>query len=132
MSLPSRIRARHLLKALPEKVEDGEQLLHVTTSSRGVFRGLLAATNRRLIVLNSRADVHEIAYSGIISFAVAQDRRKPLIQIRTESGELVVQALGSGYEDVCRTVHGRMWDASLERFAEPARVHPIRRAAGAA
>lgn len=128
LSLQSRIRAKRLLEILPGKIEEGEQLLHVASSSRG----LLVATDRRLIVLNSADDVQAVEYSRIISFSAAKDRRKPFMQIQTESSELLVSGLGAGYEDICRMVHARIWDVTLERVSEPARVEPIRRAAGAA
>ncbi len=128
LSLPSRIRARRLLDILPTKVEEGEQLLHVAPSSRG----LVAATDRRLIVLNGTDDVHEAAYSRIVSVVAAKDRRKPFIQLQTDAGELVVKGLGENFEDICRVVHARMWDVTLQRAAESAPVEPIRRAAGAA
>ncbi|HKN95376.1 MAG TPA: hypothetical protein VJU60_13655 [Thermoleophilaceae bacterium] len=128
LSLQSRIRARRQLEVLPSRIEKDEQLLHVATSSRG----LVAATDRRLIVVRGADDVQEVAYSRIVSFVAAKDRRKPYIQLQTDSSELEVKGLGEGFEDICRVVHARMWDVTLQRAAEPASVEPIRRAAGAA
>jgi hypothetical protein len=128
LSLQARIRAKRLLDALPERIEESEELLFLATSSSG----LVAATDGRLIVLESATEVHSIPYERIISFAAAKERRKPFMQIRTDSTDVVVKGLGSGFEEICRLVHGRLWDVSLERVAESATVEPLRRAAGAA
>jgi hypothetical protein len=128
LTLQGRIRAKRLLDALPDRIEEGEQLRHLATSSSG----LVAATDRRLIVLESATEAHSIPYERIISFAAAKERRKPFMQIRTDAFELVVKGFSSGFEEICRLVHGRLWDVSLERVAESATVEPLRRAAGAA
>jgi hypothetical protein len=126
LSLRSRMGARRLLDSLSGRLEKGEQPLHLATSSSG----LMAATDRRLIVMRGVDDVDEIPYAGIISFAAGKSRRKPFIQLQTDAGEITMNGLGGGFGDICRLVHTRMWDVSLERLAEPARVEPIRRAAG--
>jgi hypothetical protein len=43
-----------------------------------------------------------------------------------------MKGLSDSFDDICRVVHARMWDVSLERLAEPASVEPLRRAAGGA
>jgi hypothetical protein len=128
LSLQSRLRAKRLLAALGDRLDDGEQALHLATSSEG----LVAATDRRLIVVRGVDDVNEIAYERIISFAAGKGRRKPFIQLQTDTGEIALSGISGGYGDICRLVHSRMWDVSLEHVAETAQVEPIRRAAGGA
>ncbi len=76
-------------------------------------------------------DVDEIAYDRMRSFAAGTERRKPFLQIQTDTGEILVRGVGEGFEEICALVHARMWDVSFERPAEPtAQVEPLRRAAG--
>ena len=45
---------------------------------------------------------------------------------------VLVKGISDSFDDICRLMHARMWDVSLERLAEPAPVEPLRRAAGGA
>lgn len=126
LSLKGRVRARRLLDALAGRLEKGEQALHLATSSAG----LVAATDRRLVVVRGMDDADEVAYERIISFAAGKGGRKPFMQLQTDTGEISLRGISGCYDDICRLVHARMWDVGLERVAETVRVEPLRRAAG--
>jgi hypothetical protein len=129
LTLQTRLRTKKLLEALPSRLDESERVVHLAGYSHG---GLVAATVRRLIVMRSVDDVDEIPYQRMISFAAGKEGRKPFIQIQTEAGEVMLKGLGGGFEEICRLVHSRMWDVSMERLTEPAQVEPLRRAAGGA
>jgi Bacterial PH domain len=124
------MRLKRLLERLPMWLEEGERVLHLGTSSNNT---LVAATDRRLLVLSGRgSDANEIPYKRILSFTTAKRRRRPSLSIRAETGELVIDGGGESYDDMCRLVHTRMWEASVDRAAEPAApAEPVRRAASA-
>ena len=128
LTLQTRLRAKKLLEALPASLYEGERVVHLAGYSHG---GLVAATVRRLIVMRSIDDVEEISYKRMVSFAAGKDGRKPFMQIQTETGEVMLKGVGEAFEDICRLVHSRMWDVSMDRLAEPAQVEPLRRAASA-
>ena len=128
LTMQGRARAKRMLDVLRKRLEQDERPLHLATASRGT---LVAATDRRLIVIRGE-DVQEIAYDRMISFAAGRDGRKPFIQIQADTGEILMKGLSDSFDDICRIVHARMWDVSLERLAEPASVEPLRRAAGGA
>ena len=128
LTLQGRARARRMLDVLRKQLEQEERPLHLATASRGT---LVAATDRRLIVIRGQ-DVQEIAYDRMISFAAGKDGRKAFIQIQADTGEILVKGISDSFDDICRLMHARMWDVSLERLAEPAPVEPLRRAAGGA
>src|SRR5438477_11845665 len=128
LTLQGRARAKRMLDVLRKRLEEEERPLHLATASRGT---LVAATSRRLIVIRGD-DVQEIPYDRMISFAAGRDGRKPFIQIQADTGEILMKGLSDSFDDICRIVHARMWDVSLERLAESASVEPLRRAAGGA
>jgi hypothetical protein len=128
LTLQGRARAKRLLDVLRTRLEEEERPLYLATASRGT---LVATTDRRLIVIRGD-DAEEIPYDRMISFAAGRDGRKPFIQIQADTVEILVKGLSDSFDDICRLVHSRMWDVSLERLAEPAHVEPLRRAAGGA
>lgn len=129
LSLQTRIRVKKLLEALPGHLDGDERVLQLASYKKG---GLVAATDNRLIVMRDVGDVEEVCYRRMLSFAAGKDGRKPFMQVQTDTGELMLRGLGGGFEEICRIVHSRMWDVSLERLAEPTPVEPLRRAAGGA
>src|SRR5436305_13770532 len=127
-TLQGRAGAKRMLDVLRKRLEQGERPLHLATASRGT---LVATTDRRLIVIRGE-DVQEIAYDRMISFAAGRDGSKPFIQIQADTGEILMKGLSDSFDDICRIVHARMWDVSLERLAAPARVERLCRAAAGA
>ncbi len=133
LALRSRLRARGLIDSLHELLEEGENVLHLTHSTRGSARGLVAATDRRLLVLGGREQVKDIPYAQVRSFNTGSDRRmKPFIEIVTELGSIFLKGLGRDYEELVRLVHTRMWDASLTPPAAKEPAAPAVRAIGQA
>jgi Bacterial PH domain len=113
LALRSRLRARGLIDSLNDLLEQGENVLHLTHSTRGSARGLVAATDRRILVLGDGAEVKDIPYAQVRSFNTGSERAKPFIEIVTELGSIFLKGLGRDYEELVRIVHTRMWDASL-------------------
>src|SRR3954465_9645860 len=120
LTLQGRARAKRMLDVLRKRLEQDERPLHLATASRGT---LVATTHRRLIVIRGE-DVQEGAYDRMISFAAGRDGRKPFIQIQAETGEILMKGLSDSVDDICRLVHARMWDVSLERLPGAPRVGP--------
>jgi hypothetical protein len=129
LTLQTRIRAKKLLEALPKQLRADERVTQLTSYMNG---GLVAATDSRLIVMRGVDEIEEVDYKRMISFEAGRDGRKQFMRIQTDAGELMLKGLGGGFEEICRIVHSRMWDVSLERLAEPVQVEPLRRAAGGA
>lgn len=130
LSRKDRSRTKRLLELLPNRLHDDEDVLHLAAFSD---KGLVAATSQRLFVMRGVEDVDiaEIAYDRMRSFAAGTERRKPFLQIQTDNGEILVNGVGDGFQDICALVHARMWDVSFEKLTEPAApVEPLRRAAG--
>lgn len=133
LALRSRFRARGLIESLHHLLEEGEKVLHLTHSTRGSARGLVAATDRRILVLGGREDVKDIPYAHVRAFNTGNDRRKkPFIEIVTELGSIFLKGLGRDYEELVRVVHTRMWDASLTPPAAEEPPLPAVRAIGQA
>jgi hypothetical protein len=129
LSRKDRSRTKRLLELLPGRLHEDEEVLHLAAFSG---KGLVAATSQRLFVLRGVEDVDiaEIAYDRMRSFAAGTERRKPFLQIQTDTGEILVNGVREGFQEICALVHARMWDASFEHLTEPpAQVEPLRRAA---
>jgi hypothetical protein len=88
--------------------------MFLTTSSRGGRYGLLAATDRRVLILRGQDESEDIAYRNVTAFESGRERRKPFIRFRTEAGEIVVRGLGRNADEICRHIHARMWDVSYQ------------------
>jgi methylthioribose-1-phosphate isomerase len=121
----SRLRAKRQIDALHERLEDGERVLHLATASRGTAVNLLAATDRRLLVLRSGTREDEgLTYDSMRSLAASRERLGSRLEIRTENREVVLDGIHDQFDEICRLVHARMWEASVERLGDHARVKP--------
>jgi len=121
----NRLRAKRQIEALPERLEDGEQVLHLATSSRGTTVNLLAATDRRLLVVRGGAREDEgLRYDSMRSLAATRERLGSRLEIRMESGDVVLDGIHDQFDEICRLVHARMWEASVERLGDHAAVKP--------
>ena len=121
----SRIRAKRQIETLHTCLEDGEQVLHLATASRGTSVNLLAATDRRLLVLRSGAREDQgLTYDSMRSLAATRERLGSRLEIRTEDDKVVLDGIHDQFDEICRLVHARMWEASVERLGEHATVHP--------
>lgn len=121
----SRLRAKRQIETLHECLEDGEQVLHLATASRGTSVNLLAATDRRLLVLRSGAREDQgFTYDSMRSLAATRERLGSRLEIRTEDGEVVLDGIHDQFDEICRLVHARMWEASVERLGDHATVQP--------
>jgi hypothetical protein len=119
----SRLRAKRQIDALPERLEDGERVLHLATASRGTSCNLLAATDRRLLVLHSGAREDEgLLYDNMRSLAATRERLGSTLEIRMETGDVVLDGIHDQFDEICRLVHARMWEASVERLGDRATV----------
>ena len=121
----SRLRAKRQIETLHECLEDGERVLHLATSSRGTSVNLLAATDRRLLVLRSGAREDQgLTYDSMRSLAASRERLGSRLEIGTEDGDVVLDGIHDQFDEICRLVHARMWEASVERLGEHAAVKP--------
>jgi hypothetical protein len=121
----SRLRAKRQLDTLHQCLEDGEHVLYLATASRGTSVNLLAATDRRLLVLRSGGREDQgLTYDSMRSLAATRERLGSRLEIRTEDGGVVLDGIHGQFEEICRLVHARMWEASVERLGEHATVRP--------
>ena len=121
----SRLRAKRQIDGLPERLEVGERVLYLATATRGTSCNLLAATDRRLIVLRGGVrELEGLRYDNMRSLAATRERLRSRLEIRMDTGDVVLDGIHDQFEEICRLVHARMWEASVERLGEHAAVKP--------
>ena len=119
----SRLTARRALAGLAARLEDGERVLHLASSHAGNGWQLIAVTDRRLVVLRRSGEpVEDVPYRSMRSLRAGRAGR--YVEIHTDSLELRLGGISEQFEEVCRLVHARIWEAHVEQLGEHATVRP--------
>lgn len=122
----SRVLAKRQLTDLPERLQEGEHVVHLAFANRGTSCNLLAATDRRLLVLYGRRSDQPDALPYDSMRSMAAHRARILgssIEIGTESGEVVLSGIREQFEEMCRLIHARIWEADVARLGEHATIN---------
>jgi hypothetical protein len=93
---------------LAETLAEGEEVVHMAAGGQRDERRLIAATDRRLVVLgadNGAAEV--VAYDSVVS---AQVGRRGTLEFATAAGELKLDSASGDLDSLVQHVNQRIWD----------------------
>jgi myosin heavy subunit len=89
-------------------LSEGEEVLHMAAGGQRDGRQLIAATDRRLLVLHAGdAPAHAVAYEQVES---VQMGRRGTLEVMTATGELKLEYVVGDLQGLVQHVNQRIWD----------------------